>query len=194
MEELQSVNLNHTDEDEQLEKKKMVLANIAQLDLAANNAYYALLGGASESESSATGLNTGAIDNVQMALSSLEKVSKFDNDLEPVSDILNNALSLLEDAQSKLRHYKDGLEADPHALQEIEDRVALLASIKRKYGPTLEEAINKLKIISIEMDQLENVANQTAKIESELKTVNKQLNELSTAVNKNRQSFSQKIS
>src|SRR6202041_1961585 len=101
---------------------------------------------------------------------------KFDADLEPISDILNNALALLEDAQVKLRHYKDNLDTDPEALQEMEARIAQLATIKRKYGPTLEEAANKLHALRKETEQLDNIANETNKLESQLKSINKESN------------------
>jgi DNA repair protein RecN (Recombination protein N) len=193
LDELQEANINQIDEDEQLEKKQMMLTNIAQLDLAANTAYYALAGGAPEAESSETGLNTGAIDNLQMALSNLEKANKFDNDLEPICDTLNNALSLLEDAQSKLRYYKDSLDTDPQALQEIESRIAQLTTIKRKYGPTLAEAFDKLNTLQKELDQLENVATASDKIENKLQSINKELDNLATTVNKNRLSLAKKL-
>jgi DNA repair protein RecN (Recombination protein N) len=193
LEELETANINQIDEDAQLEKKQTMLANIAQLDLAANSAYYALIGGEVNTESSETSLNSGAIDNLQIALSSLEKALKFDADLEPISDILNNALALLEEAQIKLRHYKDNLDTDPEALQEMEARIAQLATIKRKYGPTLEEAANKLHALQKETEQLDNIASETDKLESQLKSINKESNDLATTANKNRQALAKKL-
>ena len=189
LEELEASNLDQIDEDEQLEKKQMVLANISQLDVAANNAYHALVGGAVDNESSEISLNIGAIDNLQMAISSLEKVSKYDNDLEPISETLNHALLLLEEAQIKVRHYKDALDIDPEALQEIEMRRAQLATIKRKYGPTLPDAINRLTMIQNEVDQFENVGAQTNKIESQLKSLHKELEKTATLIHQNRQAL-----
>ncbi len=190
---MQAANINEIDEDEQLEKKQTVLANIAQLDLAANTAYYALIGNAANAEASELGLSTGAIDNLQIALSSLEKANKFDDALQPISETLNNALSLLEEAQNELRHYKDSLDTDPETLQEIEARIAQLATIKRKYGPSLQEALDKQNTLQEELDKLQNIAGQTDKTENELKSINKELDKLATTANKTRLSLATKL-
>jgi len=193
LDELQAAGIKQIDEDEQLEKKQMVLANIAQLDLAANSAYHALIGGDALTASIESGLNPGVIDNLQLALSSLEKSIRFDKNLEPISDTINNALALLEDAQIKLRHYKDRLDTDPQALQEIEARIAQLATIKRKYGPTLEQVLSRLETVQKEIADLENVANETNKIELQLQSLNKKLEDLANTAHKNRFALAKKL-
>ncbi len=191
LDELQAASIKEIDEDEQLEKKQMVLTNIAQLELAAHNAYQALIGG--EAISSEVGFNTGAIDSLQLALSSLEKSINFDNNLEPIRETLNNALALLEDAQFKLRHYKDSLDTDAQALQEIEARLAQLATIKRKYGSTLEQVLNSLEALQRETEELENIAVKTNKLELQLQSINKKLEDLAIAANKNRFASAKKL-
>ncbi len=193
LDELVAASIKDIDEDEQLEKKQMVLANIAQLDLAANNAYHALIGGDTITESSEVGFNTGAIDNLQLAQSNIEKAISFDNNLEPISETLNNALALLEDAQIKLRHYRDSLDTDPEALQEIEARMAQLATIKRKYGPSLEQAVNRLETLQNETEELENIAIKTNKIEFQLQSLNKKIENLAITANKNRLVLAKKL-
>ena len=49
--------------------------------------------------------------------------------------------SQLEDLAFFLRRYGDGIDASPARLQQVEDRLALLERLKRKYGPTLEDVI-----------------------------------------------------
>ena len=189
--ELQAADIIQIDEDEQLENKRSVLSNIAQLDSAANQAYYALMGGADEYGEVVS--SKGAIDNLQTALSSLEKVIKFDNDIKPLQDNLANALSLLEDAQVQLRHYKESLDTNPDVLQELEERFAQLATIKRKYGPSLEKAVGKLRSLEEEIDHLENIANETNKIETEIQALVEKLTKLAIQVNKNRLALAEKL-
>ncbi len=186
LEELQNANLKEVDEDEQLAAKQMILANVAQLELAAMTAYNALVG-VNESDDGA--IHTGAIDALQIAINSLERAAKLDNSLNTIGDVLSNALSLLEEGQISLRHYKDNLEADPEAMQEIDARVAQLATIKRKYGPTLAQATERLNDLKTDIEQLDNVQNETNKIESKLKAINKALEVAALAVSQTRQNL-----
>jgi DNA repair protein RecN (Recombination protein N) len=52
-----------------------------------------------------------------------------------------NAVIELEEAARALQHYMDTLEIDPEQLANLEDRVSLFESLKRKYGSTIEEVI-----------------------------------------------------
>src|SRR5262245_24767845 len=51
--------------------------------------------------------------------------------------------SQLEDLSAFLRRYADGIDASPGRLQQVEDRLALLERVKRKYGPTLTDVIDR---------------------------------------------------
>src|SRR5215470_6006694 len=60
----------------------------------------------------------------------------------------------LEDLAFFLRSYGDGIDASPVRLQEVEDRIALLERLKRKYGPTLQEVIERRTALMRERDLL----------------------------------------
>jgi DNA repair protein RecN (Recombination protein N) len=64
--------------------------------------------------------------------------------------------SQLEDLAFFLRSYADGIDASPGRLQEVEDRLALLERLKRKYGPTLQEVIERGQALARERDLLTN--------------------------------------
>lgn len=51
------------------------------------------------------------------------------------------AVAELEDLAQGLQKYNDSIDLDPGRLQELEDRVNLLETLKRKYGPTIPEVI-----------------------------------------------------
>jgi DNA repair protein RecN (Recombination protein N) len=57
-------------------------------------------------------------------------------------DARDTIKSQLEDLASFLRSYGEGVDASPGRLQEVEDRLALLDRLKRKYGPTLQDVID----------------------------------------------------
>ena len=62
--------------------------------------------------------------------------------------------SQLEDLAFFLRSYADGVDASPERLQQVEDRLALLERLKRKYGPTLQDVIDEGDALARERDLL----------------------------------------
>ncbi len=62
----------------------------------------------------------------------------------------------LEDAAITLRDYVKDLDASPHRLEEVEDRLALLDRIKRKYGKTLEDALAYREQVRRQLSGLEH--------------------------------------
>ncbi len=56
----------------------------------------------------------------------------------------------LEDLATLLRDYGDMVDMSPGALEHVEERLALLERIKRKYGPTLDEAIERQRALATE--------------------------------------------
>ena len=62
--------------------------------------------------------------------------------------------SQLEDLALFLRSYADGIDASPGRLQQVEDRLALLERLKRKYGPTLQDVIDKGAALARERELL----------------------------------------
>jgi DNA repair protein RecN (Recombination protein N) len=69
--------------------------------------------------------------------------------------------SQLEDLAFFLRSYADGIDASPARLQQVEDRLVLLERLKRKYGPTLPEVIDKGAALSRERELLTGAGERT---------------------------------
>jgi DNA repair protein RecN (Recombination protein N) len=62
----------------------------------------------------------------------------------------------VEDVGASLRDYAGGIEASPEHLAKIEDRLALLDRLKRKYGPTLEDVIKLGEEVTRKLSEIEN--------------------------------------
>jgi len=128
--EIQAAGLTADDEDLQLEAEKRVLANAEKLYTAAMSAHDLLY----ESEVSAE-TTLGA------ALKHLEELARYDARFaEPVLQ-LAAAKATVEDLSTEVRDFAEGINATPERLAEIEDRLASLDRLKRKYGRTLAEVI-----------------------------------------------------
>ncbi|HHX01902.1 MAG TPA: DNA repair protein RecN [Firmicutes bacterium] len=79
-------------------------------------------------------------DQLAQAVSELVALSRFDQEITSVAELFSQALVQLEEGSRDLRQYIEGFDRDPQALEQTENRLALLRTLKRKYGET-EEAI-----------------------------------------------------
>ena len=72
---------------------------------------------------------------------SLDEVSAIDPVLKPVTEDLRAALYQMEEAGRTLGDYASRVEFDPARLGEIEERLAELSTLKRKYGATVDDIL-----------------------------------------------------
>jgi len=82
------------------------------------------------------------------------ELATIDPQFAPYVDAREGIKGQLEDLAFFLRRYADGVEASPTRLQEVEDRLALLERLKRKYGPTLDDVIVRGRALAHERDLL----------------------------------------
>ena len=113
-------------EDAELEAEKRVLANAEKLSYAAGAAHDLLY----EAEQSAE-------STLGAALRHLEELARFDPRFSEPAQQLAAAKATVEDVDAEVRDFAETIQASPSRLAEIEDRLALLERLKRKYGPTL---------------------------------------------------------
>ena len=132
-------------EDTTLEAEKRVLANSEQVFSAAMAAYDALY------ES-----NTSAAASIRAATRQIEELSRFDAQFRDKLTELESARITIEDIGQTLRDYAAGIEASPERLAEVEDRLAALDRMKRKYGPKLEDVIALGDELERKLSEMEN--------------------------------------
>jgi DNA repair protein RecN (Recombination protein N) len=118
------------DEDEALETEKRVLANAEKLYAAAMGAFDQLYEGGNSAEAA-----------LRAALRNVEELARYDARFMDAAQQLASTRATLGDIASSLRDYADAINASPERLAEIEDRLAILDRLKRKYGKTVVEVI-----------------------------------------------------
>ncbi|MBB5329248.1 DNA repair protein RecN (Recombination protein N) [Edaphobacter lichenicola] len=129
--EIDDAGLSAEDEDAQLEAEKRVLGNAEKLYTAAMSAHELLY----ESESSAE-------SSLGAALKHVEELARYDARFQEPAQQLAAAKAIVEDVDADVRDFADNVHAAPGRLEEIEDRLAALDRLKRKYGQTLKEVID----------------------------------------------------
>jgi DNA repair protein RecN (Recombination protein N) len=132
-------------EDEELEAEKRVLANAEKIYNAAMNAFDLLYEGSASTASS-----------LRSAQKQLEELSRYEPKFQEALAALESARISVEDVGATLRDYAGGIQASPEHLAEVEDRLALLDRLKRKYGPTLEAVIEFGADVSQKLVEVEN--------------------------------------
>jgi DNA repair protein RecN (Recombination protein N) len=117
-------------EDEALETEKRVLANAEKLYSAALAGFDQLYEGGSSAEAA-----------LRDAIRNVEELARYDGRFTESAQQLASARATISDIAAGLRDYAEGINASPERLAEIEDRLALLDRLKRKYGKTVVEII-----------------------------------------------------
>lgn len=133
------------EEDAKLATEKRVLANAERIHSAALSAYDALY----ENDASSSALMRGAARHI-------EDLTRFDESFRESLAQLESARITMEDIAQSLRSYADGIEASPERLAEVEERLALLDRLKRKYGPTLEDVVALGAELERKLSEIEN--------------------------------------
>jgi DNA repair protein RecN (Recombination protein N) len=132
----------------------------------------------------------GAIDLVARAASQLETASRYDEGLSGLLERLSGLSAELDDVLYELRSYIDDLEADPNRLNAVEDRLAALGALERKYG----DVENYLEEVRARLSRLENLDEETAGLESRVAEGERRLGELAAKISAGRQRAAERLS
>ena len=143
-------------EDEQLEDEKRRLNNVEKLTTLCSESF----GQIYEDGDS-------AITRVRRAARHVEELSGFESRFGQYLDGLESARTLLEDLAFSLRDFADKLEFSPARLGEIEDRLAELSRLKRKYGGSIEACLEHLARSQDKLSQIERSDETEARLRAE---------------------------
>jgi DNA repair protein RecN (Recombination protein N) len=170
-------------EDEALETEKRVLANAEKLYAAAMGAFERLY----ESGDSAEAALRSAIKNV-------EELARYDARFTEAGQQLVSTRATVEDVASNLRDYAEGINASPDRLAEIEDRLALLDRLKRKYGKSIAEVIAFGEDVTRKLAEVEDRDEILKALRAELATAAKAYRASAAALSAERKASAGKLS
>jgi DNA repair protein RecN (Recombination protein N) len=129
-------------EDEKLQQQRKKWTNIEKIYSSIQDAYRALYG------------EQKGMDWLGHAMSELERVASFDEQLPPIVEAVQNAYYQVEDAVQQLRRMSYQLEFDPAQLAEVERRLDEIQSLKRKYGKSVDDILEYAAGIQDELDEM----------------------------------------
>ena len=132
-------------EDERLESERRVLMNAEKLYSLANSAYDLLY----ESP-------TSVLTTLSTAMRQVEELARYDAQFEDFLKTLYSAKADIEDVGASARDFADKIDASPERLAEIEDRLATIDRLRRKYGSSVEEILAFAEDLTQKLNDIEN--------------------------------------
>ncbi|NHC33874.1 DNA repair protein RecN [Scytonema millei] len=143
--ELETANLTEPDELEQLEQERQRLSHVVELQQSSYKVYQVLYQNENDGQASA--------DLLAEAEVTLTDMVQYDTQLQPILDLVGEALAAVTEAGRQIGAYGESLESDPQRLEIVESRIRELKLVCRKYG-TLPEAIAYYQKIQAELAEL----------------------------------------
>ena len=169
-------------EDEELATARRILSSADKLRRLSAEAYALLY----DSDAAALASLSGAWKRVG-------ELAEVDPVFLPHLDARDVIKSQLEDLALTLRAYGERIDASPARLQEVEDRLALVERLKRKYGPSLDEAIARQESLARQIDALQNAGERRAELESATAAAREQFASRAGALSRKRREASKKF-
>ena len=169
-------------EDERLETEKRVLANAEKIYNAAMQAFDLLYEGDGSTSSS-----------MRAAQKQVEELARYEPKFQEALAALETARISVEDVGATLRDYAGGIHASPEHLAEVEDRLAVLDRLKRKYGPTLEDVIGFGADVARKLSEIENKDEILRELRAELAKAAAEYLRAARALSKKREDAARKL-
>lgn len=114
-----------------------------------------------------TGDQSGALDRLGVVVDRLGRLVRVDGSLTEASETVETLFASLSDLMRTLRDYEETVEFNPARLVEVEDRLALLYNLRRKYGESVEEVIAYGERAAQELETITNAGERIATLEAD---------------------------
>jgi DNA repair protein RecN (Recombination protein N) len=134
------------------------------------------------------------------AMTRLNETGRALRDLERVdpaasrfSDSLHRGLAELEDLASGLQRYAEELDLEPATLAEMEERVSLFETLKRKYGGTIADVIAFGDVAATRLDKIESRGAEIERLNREIEKQKKAMLETGAKLSEKRSTAAPKL-
>ncbi|MBZ6005949.1 DNA repair protein RecN [Paraclostridium bifermentans] len=157
--EIESANLNEN-EYEDLLRQRDVYRNGEKIFTNLNNAYLNLYDG-----------SINSVDLISKSLGDLGAIAQYDEKLNDYNDTIERIMYELQDISRDIRSYKENIDFSPYELEQIEQRVDEINTLRRKYGDTIEEILAYKDKINERLDEILNRDEKVEELKLKLKKV-----------------------
>ncbi len=151
-------------EEEELEEIRKIMLNTEKISENLNQADMQI------------GLN--AIEAINTAIKSLEKIENLDTKYTKTLETLKEAYYNIEEVARDINDYKEMIYFDDDKRNEVETRLDIIYSLKRKYGNNIAEILEYKENILCQILEIENLEEYNQKLKKQLKEIEDQMNKL----------------
>lgn len=163
LDEIEQANLKENEENGLEEKRKIILnsekisTNLQEADIS---------------------ISENSIDSLNIAIRALEKIETIDEKYEIISSNLKNIYYELQEIGRDISEYKEDIYFNETERTEVEERLDLIYSLKRKYGNDILEILNYKEKIRKQIEYIENLDEYNQKLKKEIKELKSQMTKL----------------
>jgi DNA repair protein RecN (Recombination protein N) len=168
------------EEEEDLAAERARLANADRLATDAAAAYTELAG------NDDLDLGGGAIPALRKAASTVESIAAIDPTTRALAERVTELLYLAEDVATEVRTYRDSVDADPARLAVVEDRLAEIRQLQRKYGASVADILDHARAAGEELERLTGSEVDTDALAAREDVLSREVGELATELSKKR--------
>jgi DNA repair protein RecN (Recombination protein N) len=170
-----------TGEDEELKSESVLLNNSEKLFKEINNASR-LMGG-----------DGGILQKLKMAEQGLSKISEYDPEIAGILDTIKQALYSLEDASAYLRDYESNIDFSPERINQVEERLALISSLRKKYGDTIQDILNYADRARKELEFINSGEEEMERLKAQYRQAVKEAKELALRLSDRRKEVARRL-
>ncbi|MBK9137830.1 MAG: DNA repair protein RecN [Verrucomicrobia bacterium] len=152
------------DEDVSVEQEHQRVSNAARLLELAQSALAVV-----------SGDESSVLNELGVVGRCLQELRRLDAGAASLTELHAQAMTIVRELQTELDHYLDRVDLDPDRLQQLEERLNVLQSLKRKYGPSLGDVIRFGEDAASRLRQLESRDAELARLNAELAAVEDEL-------------------
>jgi len=174
VEEIKKVN-PQTGEDESLDEEKRRLNNVEKLSTISEEAYALLY----ENQES-------TVATLEKAARKVTELSEYESTFQEYFESLQTAQAILEDLAISVRDFRNRLEFSPERLEEIENRLAEISRLKRKYGGTLETIARHLHESEERLTNIETFEERKEELQKKLISARTEYLRIATEIHEKR--------
>jgi len=169
-------------EEEELEKELNILENSEKLLQLTSEVFLELY----ETDKS-------IYDKLGEVKNKIAELKKIDSSFNEISNEIETALTLLNDVSDFLRSYKDNIDLESNKLNEIRERLSSFASLKKKYGGSVNSVIEHRKKIGEEFSLIEGFEEKLNSLSNEIEVIRKECGEIASKLTSKRILVSKEI-
>ncbi len=139
-------------------------------------------------------IGDNSVDTISEAIRALEKIETIDEKYEKVTSNLKSIYYELQEISRDISIYNEDTYFDQNEQEEIENRLDLIFSLKRKYGNNIKEILNYKNQIEEEIKYIENLEENNEKLKIELKKLEEEMTQIAEKIHNLRNKKATKLS